>query len=133
MIDYKAADFWLRFAQVIGYVLLGAWVYISNRQKATAREVKAIETKTVSEIKALESKIGQLEKTRNGSCSQHQSRTTALEVQIKQVPTHDHLGEIHEKINGVKGAVDRLSGLISGMNTNLAMLFEQHLEEGRKK
>lgn len=154
MIDYKAADFWLRFAQVIGYVLLGAWVYISNRQKATAREVKAIETKTVAEIKAietktvaeikavetktvaeinaLEAKLDAMEKARVSSCGNHVTRTTTLEAQIQNALTPSDLGVVYERINGVQRGVDDLTGLLKGLRDNVNLLVDHHLRGAKK-
>lgn len=120
MIDYKAADFWLRFAQVVGYVLLGVWVYFSNRQKATVSEIKSLQTtvETIKQAQAL-------------SCGQHIARTVALETSIKTVPSHTDLSAIHQKIGNVKGTVDRMDGTLTSINKQMQMLYEHHLKGDR--
>lgn len=120
MIDYKAADFWLRCAQVVGYVVLGVWVYISNRQKAT-----------VSEIKAVQTQLEAMQKAQTKSCGQHLARTVILETTVKSGPSHTDLGLVHDRITSVKGGVDELKGMIKGVTSNVNLLVEHHLRGER--
>lgn len=120
-IDYRAWEFWLKVGQVAGYVILGIYVWLSNRQKAT-----------VAEIQAVKDQVDLLEKGQAEKCSKHLQRTTALESSVQGLPTHRDLGEMYEKINGVKSTVDEISGSMKGIGFQLKLLVEHHLKEGRK-
>lgn len=120
-IDYSAWQFWLNVGQVFGYVILGVYVWFSNRQKAT-----------VAEIVDVRKKVEALEKGQINRCRDHQNRTTTLEVQVKNGPTHKDLGEVFERINAVKGSVDSMSGALKGVSTQVNLLVEHHLKgEGK--
>ncbi|MHB8808953.1 MAG: DUF2730 family protein [Desulfobulbaceae bacterium] len=119
--DYRVWEFWLRVGQIAGYVILGIYVWLSNRQKAT-----------VAEIQAVRKEVQDVQKIQAENCGKHLHRTTVLEGSVKSLPTHHDLGEMYEKINGVKSTVDEISGSMKGIGFQLKLLVEHHLKEGRK-
>lgn len=120
-IDYRAWAFWLQFAQVVGYLILGVWVWISNRRKATVAEIMAVRTE-----------LQQVKNMQSDKCNIHQERTTKIEEAMKTAPTHNDLGQMYERINSVKGTVDEMSGTLKAVNRQLGLLVEHHLRGGKK-
>lgn len=119
-IDYRAWQFWLNVGQVVGYLVLGLYVWFSNRQKATRNEIKDVK-------KEMES----MRAAQVSGCGKHKKRTTKLEVAVKNAPTHADIGEVYERVNLVKGTVDEMSGKLTGVNANVNLLVEHHLNGGR--
>lgn len=111
----------LMIAQLLLNIIIAVAGWIALRRKATAEE-----------IAKLRASLEEMQKSQAVSCGQHQSRTGALEVQIKAVPTHTDLGDIHERINGVKGSVDEMTGLVRAMSPQIRLLVEHHINGGGK-
>jgi len=120
IIDYRALQFWLSVAQVVGYLILGAYVWIVNRQKATR-----------AEIKELRDSLASYTKDQADNCGKHKARTTTLEVKVENSPSHEDLGKVYDRINVVKGAVDEMSGTLKGIGTQVGLLVRHHMGEGK--
>jgi hypothetical protein len=116
-IDYRAWSFWFNVAQVIGYLILGIYVWSSNRDKVKAAEIKEVKD-TMQALKDAQS----------AKCAEHLKRTTILEGSVKGLPTHRDLGEVYDKINGVKSTVDEISGSMTGVVFQLKLLVKHHLK-----
>lgn len=122
MTEGYTPQFWLSAAQLAGNVLLGIYVWYANRQKATRTEIKVV-SDSVQALKDAQSL----------SCGQHLARTTTLEERTKNAPTHNDLGQVHDRITSVKGGVDELKGMIKGVTSNVNLLVEHHLNGGNGK
>jgi len=120
--DYEKYRFFLDLGVLAVNVSLWLWIRWSNKQKAT-----------VEEIKGLRDMIEQAQKTQVVKCGEHQNRTTTLEVQLKSAPTHQDLGEIHEKINAVHGSMEKMSGQMQGMSTTVGLIHEYLLNKEKKQ
>jgi len=109
--NYAALQFWL--SALLAVINVGALVvgFFSIRNKATAAEIR--------EVKNEFQKISE--------------RITTLETTAKSAPTHKDLGEIHEKINTVNSAVDKMSGVLSGIVNQLQLLIEHHLQREKSR
>ncbi len=120
-IDYSEWQFWLNVAQVGGYVVLGLYVWFTNRQKATVAEIREVKD-NVEALKAAQAL----------RCGEHITRTTTLEVALKSAPTHADIGEVYDRVNVVKGTVDEMSGVLKGVNSQVRLLVEHHMKgDGR--
>ncbi|MBU0665362.1 MAG: DUF2730 family protein [Proteobacteria bacterium] len=114
--DNYTPSFWLSASQLAGNIGLGVYVWFVNRQKATRAEIKAIEDGLQS-----------MKESQSQSCSTHMSRTTTLETKITQVPSHADMGQIHDRITGVNGAIENINGMMKGMRDNVNLLVDFHL------
>lgn len=115
MEDYSPS-FWLSLLQLAGNVALGVYVWYVNRQKATRAEFKAIEDRIVT-----------MKDNQHQACTHHITRTTTLETQIKEGPSRAEIGQLHDRVTAVKGAVDNMSGMMKGMRDNVNLLVDFHL------
>lgn len=119
--DYRALSFWaLCLGQLVSAVV---WVagWLSLRKKATADEIRALSDQFQA------SRTAQSE-----SCSKHQARTTTLEVQAKNVPTHADLGAVYDRISLIKGTTDEMNGRLKSIGTQVGMLVSHHIDQSKK-
>ena len=117
--DYEKYRFWLEALVLLVNLGLWIWVYWSNRQKATT-----------SEIKVLKELISAIQEKQAGQCGEHKNRTTTLEVQFAQAPTHGDIGAVYDRISEVKSSVDKMTGTLTGVGHQLQLLIEHHLSGG---
>jgi uncharacterized protein YoxC len=116
-IDYRAWGFYLQAIQFVGYLVLGIYVWQTNRDKATAREIKEVREE-----------MQKIQFAQGDKCNRHLKRTTVLEGSVQALPTHRDLGEMYEKINGVKSTVDEISGSLKGIGYQMKILIEHHIK-----
>ncbi|HHK75273.1 MAG TPA: DUF2730 family protein, partial [Rhizobiales bacterium] len=103
------------------YVLLGIYVWFTNKQKATRAEIRGLKR----DIEAMRSAVEK-------GCNKHKSRTLKLEEAVKSAPTHADIGAVYDRVNMVKGSVDEMAGGLKGVNTQLRLLVEHHLNGSGK-
>lgn len=89
---------------MLGELAIGVWLYLEKRNDKTNERVDAV-------AKSLKS----LEKDVDARLDDMSPRLKAVETQLENMPTHDDLGELHEKINGVARELSDLNGNVSGM------------------
>jgi len=130
-VNYQAWQFWFGVAQFFLTVVMGVYVWISNRDKATSAEIKKTAAEIVAVKGEIQNEIKALEKARVSSCSLHLNRTTALEVQVKNSPTKDDMGVLHEKINEVGKALAENTGILKTQAPQIRLLVEHHMNGGK--
>ncbi|HJW23793.1 MAG TPA: hypothetical protein VJ576_02755 [Rhodocyclaceae bacterium] len=62
----------------------------------------------------------------------YRERIGRLETQVNAAPTHDDLGELHEKINDVAESVGTLAGEFKGANHTLQLIHQFLLQGGKQ-
>lgn len=112
-IDYKALAFWIQAAQFFGTIIGFIWLIISNKQKANASAIEAVDHKVEKETKTLD------------------SRLTKIETKLQHMPGHDDLGEIHTRVNEAAQRLTSMEGELKQMN-NTMQLMHRHLLNGGK-
>lgn len=93
--------------QVLQFLLtggIGIYVYLSNKDKVT------------------NDRIGKLEAGLEDKIDGHGERLAKLETHVDGSPTHDHLSEIHEKINQVSKDISALAGEFNGVRNLLGTI-----------
>lgn len=91
---------------------VGFYAHILSKNKATT-----------DRMERLESELGQL-------LSQHSERLARLESLLAQMPSHNDLGKLYDRVNDQSRDVARMAGELSHMNDNLRMLLHQLKKEG---
>ncbi|BCS94602.1 hypothetical protein DSLASN_02340 [Desulfoluna limicola] len=105
--DYSALRLWFDVGQFIGTLVVAAYVWVSNRTQANAKEVDGVK------------KIAQKLET----------RVTKLETGMAHVLSHEDLGAVYERINEVAGGVSELSGKMDAVQGSLSMIHEHLLNK----
>ncbi len=108
-------EFWKFSFQVLQFLITGAlavYVYLSNKDKVT------------------NDRIGKLEDDLDIKLDGHGERLSALEVATESAPNHEHLGNLHEKINTVDVKVSGIAGRIEGIDATLRQLMNHIVSKG---
>ncbi|WP_275100133.1 DUF2730 family protein [Sedimenticola hydrogenitrophicus] len=110
-VDYGAARFWFDVAHLGGLFGLGVYTWIVNRTKANRGAIDRVD----SRVSAIDLRLSQ------------------LETDVRHLPDHDDLGEIHEKVNTIAGSMKKIEGHLDSLNGNFALLFQDRLNQGGSK
>lgn len=62
----------------------------------------------------------------------HAERLSRLETQSEQAPTHDDLGNLHDRINDLAKSVNTLTGEFAGVKNVLGLIHQHLLTNGGK-
>jgi len=107
---YDALRFWLEITVLISVVANTVYTFISNKQKAN---------KTA--INDMSKDINTLVRRVDGQANQ-----------LNNAPTHQDLSRMYERMNSVGNKLEKMSGVIEGMATQLSLINE-HLINGGKR
>ena len=94
---------------LVGNFGLSLFNSISNRHKVAQDELAAVRSGLKQELELLANKI-----------ASHGEKLSGLESEIREKPTHDHLGEIYKEIRDVSKAVGGLNSNISEISGKLS-------------
>jgi hypothetical protein len=112
MFDYELAKFWLSALNFIITVIVGLYVWSSNRHRVT------------------NARISELERGIDVRLDTHDSRLATLEGQVRAAPTHTDLAEIHEKINRVAQCSSRMEGELKSQSDLLRLILDKIAGKG---
>lgn len=106
--DYTVWRFWFDVGQYVIAFMIAFYVWVSNRAKATDKDMKKV-AKTMGGI---ETRVTKLE---SGSLS------------------HDDLGAVYDRVNGIAEQVSNLDGKMDGVRGAVDMINEHLLSNGGRK
>jgi hypothetical protein len=119
-VSAAAWKFWFDVVQTAGLVAMGVWLRHKEKHQITDTSIKALDDK-------FSNKIEQYKTEHENKCGSHHQRTTALEITVRNSPTHKDLGDLHEKMNSIKSSVDNMSGAMTGIGKQVDLLVRHHL------
>lgn len=96
--------------QTIGMIVLGVYGWLMKRDMADAEEMLK-----------LKEKLAEAEK-----------KIALLEQRNHNAPTHQDLGDLHNRINDLSGAVRELVGVMSGVQRSLDRVETKLINEGNR-
>ncbi len=111
--DLEAAKFWMDIVQFLVMGIIGFYVHIMARQRVTEKELAEHKDDVTGQLNGL----GQ--------------RLSRVEEAGRHAPTHDHLGDVYEKIDTVSGHVHEIVGKLDGMGTQLRLINEHLMKVSR--
>jgi len=103
--------------QIGQFILMGClsfYVYMSGKNTVTNDRISKMED-------ALDSRL-----------DDHATRIARLEERAALAPTHDDLGELHEKTNGISGKLDNVIGQFGQVKALLGVIHEYILNGAKK-
>lgn len=109
--DYAALDFWWKVSITLLNMGIGIYLFWERHNDGTSRHIDKMETDLDARL------------------DDHASRLAKVEARVELLPSHDDLGDLHERINHVSSGMDTLTGELSGIKTTLNMIH-QHLLNG---
>lgn len=116
--DYSAWRFYLDLGQYIVAGLVALYVYISNRAKATEKDVKKVKECVDNDVKGVERSMNEIA-----------NRVTALESSII---TKDELSALYDRVNGMASQVDNMTGKLDTAINSWNIAHEYLLNKGDK-
>lgn len=106
--DIENAKLAFQVLNALATLAIGVWLYLEKRSDKTNDRVTAVEEKQ-AEVDV---------------------DIAALRGRIDALPTHDHLGDVFEKINGVDTKVSGIDGRLEGIESTLRQLLNRIMERG---
>jgi hypothetical protein len=124
-IDYNAARFWLEVLLLLGNIGMYLYVWIDRGQRVGRARMEAMEAAAKTDFIRLS------------------ERLTGAEAKLAQVPTHDDLGRIYERIakltdsisefkEGLSARLGEMKGEFRAVREGVSMIHQFLLEERKK-
>jgi phage shock protein A len=110
-VDYTAMRFWFDVIQVVGICALTVYTYVVNRTKANRAAIDRVDEK----VDGLALRLNQ------------------LESDVRNMPDHDDLGDLHEKVNTIANSMSKIEGALTALSSNMALIHEYLLNEGKRR
>lgn len=123
---------WISLAALlvsIAALSLNFVIYRNNKGKADNERINTMEGGLSKKITDLGKQVDEDVTSLRSRIEQNDTHIAHLKEGAEHTPTHDDLGAIHEKINGVRSDVSGLGGKLDGVNTLLRTIHE-HLLRG---
>ena len=114
LLDYPAMKFLLDLIQMVITLLIGLYVWQSNRHRVTNE------------------RISELESDMDERLDKYAERITTLEVRAGAAPTHDDLKRMHKRLDIMNGELQHLSGESSAARRTLDLIHEYLMNNGGK-
>jgi hypothetical protein len=121
--NWRAWQFWFSVGQYIIAIVVGAYVWISNRDKARVRDIKRVEECTAIDIEGIKETLA-------GEIKNVGTRVTRLE---NSTISHEDLGKVYDRINGVSDQVSAQTEAINGLKRAVDMIHQHLLNSGGKQ
>lgn len=93
---------------------IGVWLWIINRNDSTNQRINGLEN-------VLDSRL-----------DNHAQRITSLEAHSKTAPTHDDMGDLHERINTMAKGVDTMAGEFGALRRTVDTIHNFLLNGGKR-
>lgn len=110
--DLELAKFLFQVLTFLMTGCIGIYVYLSNKDKVT------------------NDRIGKLEDDLDAKLDGQTERIAKLETQVGGAPTHDHIGDLYEKVHAVDTKVSSQGGKLESIDATLRMILSRITEKG---
>ena len=122
--DYEHAKMWIDLGQFIITGMIGVYLWWERNNDRTQSRIEGLKEDVGARLKRLEIDS-------DTRMDDHSARLAKIETRVDQLPGHEHLGDLHDRINDMARGVNLLTGELSGVKTTLN-LIHQHLLNGGK-
>ncbi len=115
--DYVSAQFWFNVVQFLITGILGVYVYVVARTRATTDKIRLLEGEMYART------------------NRHADQLARLETNANHAPTHEDIQQINDslsrRLDTLHGDIAKLSGIIEGLSRNVALMNEHLLNRER--
>ncbi|MDD5176773.1 MAG: hypothetical protein PHQ05_10165 [Sterolibacterium sp.] len=112
-------------------LLLNYVIYRNNKGKADNERINTLESGLSKKITDLGEQVDEDVSQLRVRIESNDTDIAHLKEGAEHAPTHNDLGKLHEKINGVRSDVSGLGGKLDGMNRLLGTIHEHLLRDPR--
>lgn len=117
-LDYRAAGFWLDFAQWMFIGLLAIWGYLRTKDKDNAAAVREVRRQVQDHITAA------------GIVNvQQDTRLTTLEERVRHMPTDEEIAHLASEVASLKAQVNGMAALLSRVEHQTHLIHEHLLRQ----
>ena len=128
--DYNAMRFFLELLLVLWSCVNSAWLYLANRQRATAEDLTAFKTAVQQIVKETQQEfqaaIKRVEDDLEGECQVLDDKredlgrdVVRLQESMRHSVTQGDLDKIYQRINGMSNSVDKRLGEVGSSLSHL--------------
>lgn len=107
-------DFWWKVGITILNLGIGVYLFWERHNDGTSKRITDFEDGTDKRL------------------DDHATRIAKVEAHLEMLPSHDDLGDLHDRINQVTSGMDKVSGELTGIKTTLNLIHEYLLKGGGK-
>jgi hypothetical protein len=126
--NFEAMDFGLKVCNLLGTMVVGVYVWLSNRNRVTNERITALQEHTDNGITGVRvdsaHRIDDLDRAIEARLDRHGNQLAQLEAHRQNAPGHNDLKRLHERIDGFSSDIARLEGnfvgAINGITGQLA-------------
>lgn len=121
-VDYEKFHLYFELFLFLWNVGCSIWLFFGRTHKEVLQRIDDVEQTLGGRIDAYE-----------GRCMAKQERITRLESRIKEMPSHNDLGRIHDRITSLGGDLREMKGVLDGTAKSVERLHRYLLEHDRHK
>lgn len=121
MDDYQKYRVVMDILQLGGMGAIAVYTWVINRTKATKNAIDQVRGEHTDDIRGLQLTVHELS-----------VKVDLQEKEISHLPNHDHLSELHEKVNAVNNTLSTLAGEMKSINLNLTLVLEGLIKGGNR-
>ncbi len=126
--NYDALEFWLKVLNLVGTILVGIYVWWTNRNRVTNTRITEIEKGAGKQLRELREdtahRIDHMDEAIEHRLDLYGNQLAQLEAHRMNAPGHNDLKRLHERIDGFSSDIARLEGnfvgAINGITGQLA-------------
>jgi hypothetical protein len=111
MFDYEAMKFW--FDVFVSICLVASLIYnwVDKKSRVNKAEIEQVNAEVVKLV----------------------NRVSLVEERMQSAPTHSDLSNIYNRINGMSDDVSEMAGAIKAMTTQLTLINQHLISQGKEK
>lgn len=112
-IDFNAVRGWLAIIQFAATAAVGAYAWITARQRATEKDLQALRKRVNDRIEG------------------HGDRITRIETNVAHMPTHTDITNLSGRIEALHREIGRMNGTLKGVNRAVDLINEYLLNKDK--
>lgn len=130
--DLDAYRFWFDVLQTVLIAAVGLHQYLITRQRVTTKAFGDLRTHIDESIKKLEDDMEVRHEQLDRRIGANEGDFKTLDGELRHMPSHDDLKNIHKRIDAVGAQVSTVGGTVQAMNNTLSIIHEHLINGGRR-
>ncbi len=137
-INYEAWKFWIGVAQLLGTILIGIYVWWSNRNQVNNKRFRTLEESVATKIS--QEKAEAMIEQKLSDCHSHQKETRRINDELIQLtgrvnglPSRAELHGLNSNITELNSKIGKMDGRLEGINRVADLMNQFLINQGGKK
>ncbi|MGE4501968.1 MAG: hypothetical protein AB7D03_03760 [Thiomicrospira sp.] len=112
-LDYEFWRFWMGVANFAGTVMLGVYLFITQRSRVNTERIDKLENHVITSI------------------DRHDERLTRLEERYQHAPSHEDFKRVYDLLNAQAKQIDQIAGEFKATSENVKLIQHYLLHGGK--